>query len=139
MTKQGEAMPVALGVVDHGHRFKLQMCEWVPSAGRTCQVPVGTLVTSDKGRMRRERYCAYHRHRAGRSLYGQYTSERAAFLTWLDGVSGRGPFPYIWQADRERLWAVVSGLLSWAEFDSERQAAVVMPGDSTSSAGPSRP
>lgn len=103
--------PARLTVTGEG-RWKLRLCGWLMD-GRRCQVPVGT----DGGPMLlQERLCAYHRYRVGRKLYGMYTSEQRAFGEWLDGVHGAGPFPRIWDVDREQLWRLVSGELDWPAF-----------------------
>ena len=103
----------------------LKFCEWSATAGRLCQVPVGTVSASNKGRLVRDRYCAYHRHRAGRSLQGQFTTERQAFDAWLATVEGRGPFPHVWHEDREQLWRLLDGQVTWPEYCAAwRQAQV---------------
>ena len=93
-------------------RWRLRRCEW-KTHGRACQVPTGTDV-GDK--LRRERLCAYHRHRAGVSTYGQFKSERGEFDRWRERVTGAGPFPRIWNADAELVWSLLCGEIMWDAF-----------------------
>lgn len=112
MTKQVEQATLMVG---SKVPWRLRWCEW-KTHGRTCQVPTGT----DAGdKLRRERLCAYHRHRAGVSTYGQYTSDRVAFDRWRATVLGAGPFPRIWNADPDLLWSLLCGEISWDAFLAE--------------------
>lgn len=95
--------------------WRLHMCEW-KTLSRACQVPTGT----DAGdKLRRERLCAYHRHRAGFSTYGQFRSERSAFDQWRATIIGAGPFPRIWDAEADLLWSLLCGEIPWEAFLAE--------------------
>lgn len=97
-------------------RWKL--CEWVYS-GRTCQVPAG-IMRSDG--MRAEQFCAYHQHRQRLSLYGAFVSEQKAFLEWVEqfppGVTYQ-PMPRIWDGDRDHLWLLITGSMSFEQYLSK--------------------
>lgn len=117
----GYQVPGALAIGSQGSGRRWKLCEW-GHAGRTCNVPTGTLgAEGATGPLRPPRFCAYHRERERMSLYGAYTSEQTAFLTWVEqfppGTSYQ-PSPRIWDLDRAMLWLLVSGEMSWEAFQT---------------------
>jgi hypothetical protein len=94
-------------------------CGWIVSPGRRCRVPVATR-RGALGRpgAARAPFCLYHRARCRMRLYGTFTSERQAFLTWIERYqSGLRETKHqsFWQQDREQLWRVIDGQVSWPE------------------------
>ena len=107
-----------------------ETCGWIVSPGHRCQVPV------TRWRSRRVRpgfdrapFCLYHRARCRMRLYGTFTSEHQAFLTWIERYQSglREPRDHgFWLQDRDVLWRLISGQITWEEYCAAwRQAGVL--------------
>lgn len=118
----GYQPPSTLVVGSQPGGLQWKICEWEVVNGRTCSAPTGTLGREGMNSpLRPPRLCAYHRMREGLSLYGTYTSEQQAFLNWVEQFpSGTRyqPAPGIWDLDRAMLWLLISGEMSWNDFQS---------------------
>jgi hypothetical protein len=118
----GYQPPTMLGIAAHPGGLQWKLCEWEVVNGRTCQVPTGTLGREGvNSPMRPHRLCAYHRARQSLSLYGTFTSEQQAFLNWVEQFPAGTryqPLPGIWDLDRIVLWQLVSGEVSWNDFQA---------------------
>lgn len=105
-----------------------ETCGWIPSPGRRCQVPV---IRRRGGRLRpgvdRAPFCLYHRARCRMRLYGTFTSERQAFLNWIERYQSglRDTKSHcVWQQDREQLWRLIDGQVTWPEYCAVGDQAV---------------
>lgn len=95
-----------------------ETCGWIVSPGRRCQVPVVRRRVRGRRGVGRAPFCLYHRARCRMRLYGTFTSEHRAFLNWIEryqsGMREAAQHGF-WQQDREQLWRLVDGQVTWLE------------------------
>ena len=93
-------------------------CGWIVSPGRRCQVPVTRRRVGRARGATRAPFCLYHRARCRMRLYGTFTSEQKAFLNWIERYQSglrETKDPSFWQQDREQLWRLIDGQVTWPE------------------------